>query len=119
MAAPNPILESDPESIQNLILDLKRRVAALEQSFVSANAADELVSELGDLDFRAVDDEGRLRMIMSAINLLEEFGISAHYIGFDTDGTPQVWDSADDGSRYAGGGNVRMSRDGVTIEAED
>lgn len=111
-----PFEQSDPDNVQNIILELKRRVAALEQSYVHANSAEELVSEIGNLDYRAVDSQGRVRMIMSAVNLLAEYGIDAHFAGFDANGTPQIWLSADDGSLKAGGGAVTLNEDGILVD---
>lgn len=79
--------------------DLTARVARLERLFELRDILPRVKSEEA-LDFRAIDGAGNLRMIMSAINLLEEFGISAYLAGFDENGKPTLWLDADFGSLY-------------------
>lgn len=85
------------------------------QGFVRVQALDEIAAELGALRFKAVDPSGQLRMIMSAINLFEEYGVDAHFAGFDANGVPQIYLSADDGSLVAGGGAVMLNSDGILL----
>jgi hypothetical protein len=99
-----------------VIEQLKSRIAALEQKNTEAVFASELVSSLGDLDYRAIDDNGALIMIMSAVNLLEEFGIDAHLAGFDpATQTAQVYINATTGKITAGGGAITLGNEGVVI----
>ena len=83
---------------------------------VTGESLDEMAPEIGQLDYRAVDENGKLRMIMSAINLLADFGISAHFAGFKEDGvSPSFWADADYGALAALGGNLLVDGDGLSI----
>lgn len=106
--------QADPDSLQNQVLELRRRVDALQKRYVHANAASELVDVIGNLDYRAVDSQGRLRMIMSAVSLLEEFGIDAHLAGFNENRVPEVWIGADQGNIVAMGGDLSIDHNGIT-----
>lgn len=113
------IASLDESSLQNVVKELQRRVSALEQRVVMVNALDEFgTDDLGDMrqgSFGAVDSEGRLRLLMSAVNMLEEYGIDAHFAGFDEDGIPTFWLSADDGSGTFCNGQAKIGSEGITI----
>src|SRR6266545_8332401 len=107
----------DKAAVDANILDRLEKLEQLVFSTTRRNVETERLSniapEIGELDFQAVDDQGRLRMIMSAINLLEELGISAHFAGLDEDGVPQFWISADNGKGTFGGGLITIGTDGI------
>jgi len=109
----------DEGTINNLLNDvaeLKSLVRGLLVRDVSAIDAAEIMKDFGDIDYKAVDDEGRLRVVMSAVNLLSAFGISAHFAGFAEDGvTPTVWIDADYGGITALGGNMVIDATGLNI----
>jgi hypothetical protein len=42
----DPLKDSDPEDLRNVVLELKRRIDALEQGFVSAKSADDILEEV-------------------------------------------------------------------------
>ena len=96
------------------IRSLGRREATLV-SLDQSGAAD-----AGEVQFRATDpDTGMLRMVMSAINLLDELGVSAYLAGLAADGTtPTFWGDADTGAFTAGGGNVMLDQDGLSFLAQ-
>lgn len=108
--------QADPNELGAILQRQGSRLQQIGQGFVRVQSLDEIASAIGELDFRAVDSNGNLRMIMSAINLLDEFGIDAHFAGFDVNGVAQIYLSADDGSLVAGGGEVALDQNGITIQ---
>jgi hypothetical protein len=119
MNQPNFLAQYDPDNLQNIVLDLKRRVDALSQSFVSANSASELFNQIGNLQYRAVDPDGSLRMIMSAVDLFEDLGVHAHLAGLDANGVVQFYLSADDGKIVFGGGDGWLDQFGLTFANQE
>src|SRR3989304_4751098 len=117
MKAGDILNNTDPEELRNIIHRLEQLLAGSLRppptEIVNANPG--LYPMTEQREFRAVDSVGRLRMIMSAVNLMQQFGISAYLAGFDVNGVPQIWLSADDGSLIAGGGGFVLDADGVTI----
>ena len=67
------------------------------------------------IDFRAEDEAGILRMIMSAVSTLEEFGVQAYFLARDANGVPTFWVDADDGSLAAINGNYKINAAGELI----
>lgn len=106
--------QADPNELGAIVQRQGSRLQQIGQSFVRVQSLDEIASAIGELDFRAVESSGKLRMIMSAINLLDEFGINAHLAGFDVNGVPQFYLSADDGSIVAAGGLLKIDHNGIT-----
>ncbi len=106
----------------NNILDVLQRTQLMTRSLArreaTVRALDSLSNDIGGQDagqFRARDTSGRLRMIMSGLNLLTEYGISAYFAGFDEKGTPQFWANADNGTMAGGGGDVSMGDGGIIV----
>jgi hypothetical protein len=60
------------------------------------------------LDFRAIDDAGLLRVIMSAISTLEEFGIPAYLLARNLSGEPTWYVNADTGDVYQRGDTTNL-----------
>jgi hypothetical protein len=52
-------------------------------------------------------------MILSGENLLEELGVSAHFVGLDADGVPQFWMDADNGAGTFAGGDGVIDDEGI------
>lgn len=118
MKAEDILNNTDPEELRNIIHRLRQQLAGSlrppPNTIVNANPGLFPMTEFREA--RAVDNQGRLRMIMSALDLFEQHGIHAHFAGFSTSGNPQIWLSADDGSLKAGGGDVSIDGDGIWIE---
>lgn len=108
--------QADPNDVGAIVQRQGSLLKQVGQGFVRVQSLDEIAAEIGALQFKAFEPSGQLRMIMSAINLLEEFGINAHFAGFDVNGVAQIYLSADDGSLKAGGGEVALNQDGITIK---
>lgn len=94
---------------------LEAKVSSLARRNVRVERISNISPSLGELDFRAVDDNGMLRTIMSALNLFDEFGIDAHFAGLDADSNPQFYISSDDGSAVFAGGLARLDESGLTF----
>lgn len=107
--------QADPADLGAVVLRQSATIQQIGQGFVRVNSLDEIAATIGELQYRAADANGKVRMIMSAINLLSEFGVNAHLAGIGTNGLPQFWASSDDGSLNSGGGTVKMDTDGITI----
>lgn len=107
--------QANPNELSAIVQTQGTRIAQVAQSFMRVNNLDEVAAAIGELQFIARDPSGQVRMIMSAINLLEEYGVNAHLAGFDTNGVPQIYMSADDGSLVAGGGDVKIGNYGIRI----
>lgn len=82
---------------------------------VEAESLDAIAQEMGQLEYPAVDENGVVRAIFSALNLIQNFGISAFLGLFNSSGAPQVWGSADDGSLAAMGGNWKVDSTGQSM----
>ncbi len=87
---------TDPTELWNTIRAMQIEINELKFRPVVFSSASEAMEAL-DLQFRATNDAGDVRTIMSAVNLLEEFGVSAHFAGFAPDGSPTMWIDADTG----------------------
>lgn len=107
--------QADPNDLSAALLRQGSLLKQIGQGFVRVDSLEEIAQEIGNLDYRAVDSDGKLRMIMSAIDLFEQYGIHAHLAGFDENGKPTFWLSADDGSGVAGGGVVTFGLDGLGV----
>lgn len=107
--------QADPSDLSAMIQKQGTLLKRVSQGFVRVQSLDEVANVIGELQYRASDASGKLRMIMSAINLFAEFGIQAHFAGFDPTGIAQFWVSADDGSLIAGAGNVSISKNGIDL----
>lgn len=107
--------QADPTNLGAIVLRQSATMQQIGQGFVRVNSLDEIAGAIGELQYRAADADGKVRMVMSAVNLLDEFGVNAHLAGFNTNGVPQFWASSDDGSLNSGGGTVKMDTDGITI----
>lgn len=117
MNADDILNNTDPQELRNIIKRLRMNQDAglrAVPNVVINEAPNQFPAQPSDA-FRAYDEQGRLRMIMSAANLLQEFGIDAHLLGRDENGIPMFWISADDGSGVAGGGAVRLGKDGIAV----
>jgi len=111
--------DADPGDLRNVVLQLQQKVDALSQKYLQLESLSEITPDAGSVQIRAVDENGILRMIMSAIDLFDEFGIHAHLSGFDDNGVAQFYADATNGGLTAGGGEVTLDADGVTIRAAD
>ena len=104
----------DPTSLVNIVKRQGEELAALKQMFLSFSKVDEVADGLGDsIQFRAIDANGVLRMIMSAINLKDELGISAYLAGLNSNAKPQFWMDADNGAGTLAGGNITVDSRGM------
>lgn len=106
--------QADPNDLGAIVQRQGGLLQQVGQGFVRVQSLDEIAAEIGALQFKAVEPSGQLRMIMSAINLLEQYGVNAHLAGFDTNGAPQFWLSADDGSIVAAAGLLTIDHNGIT-----
>lgn len=87
---------------------------------VIGESLDEVAQEVGQLALNATDENGVPVVIISAINLLNDYGIDAHFVGFDPDtGVAQVWINAATGKITSGAGAATMGADGVVINGMD
>lgn len=103
-----------PGNILERIQALETEVRMLKARNSSAEHLSELAKDFGDLQFRAVDSSGNLRFIMSGVDLLEEFGVSAHLLALAADSiTPTWYVDADDGTMRAGAGAVVLDQYGI------
>jgi hypothetical protein len=89
--------QANPDELSSVVLRQGTAIQQVGQSFVRVGSLDEIAGSIGELAFRARDANGNLRMIMSAINLLEELGVDAHFAGVDQNGVVQFWLNADNG----------------------
>lgn len=105
----------NPNNLEKFVSDTLHRLENGEARDVRADQLDELADAIGNLDYRAVDEEGRIRMVMSALSLLEEFGIEAHLAGFDENGRPQIWIDADHGSLKGASGAFTLDDRGIKL----
>jgi hypothetical protein len=87
---------------------------------VTGESLDEMAPEIGQLALNATDENGVPVVIISAINLLNEYGVDAHFIGFDPEtGVAQVWINAATGKITAGAGSATMGADGIVVNGLD
>jgi len=107
--------QADPLGLTALVKSQYAQLQQMSLGTVRVQALDEIAQEIGQLDFRAIDTNGETRMIMSAIDLFNSYGVHAHLAGFDANGVAQFYLSADDGSIVAGGGNLVVSKDGIVL----
>jgi hypothetical protein len=102
--------------VPNNILTREKALARLARTTtrrnVQAGSLIKLAPDVGEMDFRAVDDQGRLRVIMSAFDLFDELGVHAHFAGIDENGVVQFYVNSDNGKLLAGGGAVVLDKDG-------
>ena len=107
------LIQYDPEEIRNVVNALKSRVEALEQSFVSANSADELVSSGGSLSDLVIgetvqDADG----IHTSANLVDiNWWLP---IGLSSDAVDYIYTILYDGSEFVYVGGVFTEIGGVT-----
>lgn len=109
--------------IEGNILDWKnlvnRRLASVARRNVSGESLDQFAPVMGYIDHRYVDNNGKLRMVISPNDLYNELGVHAYLAGLAADGaTPTVWIDADTGLLTAGGGAVIIGQDGIVIQAD-
>lgn len=110
--------------IEGNILDWKnlvnRRLASVARRNVSGESLDQFAPEMGYIDHRYVDNNGKLRMAISPNDLYNELGVHAYLAGLAEDGvTPTVWIDADTGKLTAGAGAVIIGQDGIVIQADE
>jgi hypothetical protein len=109
------LASASPDDLRNIVLELDRRLGTLEKSFLQVQQLGEISGDLGDVQFRAVDDNAVVRTILSARNLFDEFGINAHLAGFDAEGYPMFWISSDTGAATFLAGNAVIDNGGILI----
>jgi hypothetical protein len=101
------------------IEQLRREIALIKTMVLNVASGDSVTQNIGNVtqgELRFKDNDEKLRVIFSAINLLAEFGIPAHFAGFAEDGvTPTVWIDADYGGFTALGGNMVIDATGLNI----
>ncbi|MCI0550614.1 MAG: hypothetical protein L0287_06645 [Anaerolineae bacterium] len=107
--------EADPENLLNLVQRQKQDIEALRQSVLKLERLSGIAKEIGELDFRAFDSTGKLRVVMSAVDLFNELGVHAHLVGRNASGVVQFYLSADDGKIYGGGGGVMIDQTGIVF----
>lgn len=112
----DPLRDADPEDLRNVVLELKRRIEQLEQSFVSAGSADELVQEMGNLDRRVYDSNGVLRYVVSTQDLYDEFEVHAYQIAFDEGGNITWYTSSETGETVFIGGGASLGVNGLFVQ---
>lgn len=96
--------------------DFRARVADLEDKVFGSILPRRVIHEEA-VDFRALDpNTGEVRMIMSAISLLEEFGVKGYFLGRDESGQPTVWIDADTGAITAALGEWWVDGEGTHSE---
>ena len=98
--------------------DMEMRNRATTRRNVKSARLSNLSPEMGEVDFRAVDTDGNLRVVMSAYDLFDELGVHAHLAGLDTLGDVQFYLSADDGKAYFAGGQAYIDTVGIHMSAE-
>lgn len=89
--------QADPLGLTALVKSQYAQLQQMSLGTVRVQALDEIAQEIGQLDFRAIDADGKLRMIMSAVNLVNQLGVNGHFAGVDPNGVVQFWVNADDG----------------------
>ncbi len=91
----------DLKGRENNILSRLRKQQRLQKTVTRRNVQLEQLSnvtdEMGDIDYRVKDANGNVRGILSAISLLEEFGVNAFFAGFDVNGDPTIYIDFDTG----------------------
>ena len=107
--------QASPNSIDAKLVAQQSAIKQLGGNFVQVNSLSEIAQAIGEIQYQAIDTSGKLRMIMSAIDLFNVYGIHAHLAGFDINGAPQFWLSADDGSAVFGAGSVTLGDSGMVI----
>jgi hypothetical protein len=98
------------------IAELRRQQELLKTQLAKGGRLSDITDDLGEVTrgrFRVVDDNGNTRMILSGENLLEELGVSAHFVGLDADGVPQFWMDADNGAGTFAGGDGVIDDEGI------
>jgi hypothetical protein len=100
--------------------DLQRQIKDIQKRNIIARAGDELFKDLGRINsgqFAAIDpDTSVVRIILSAINLFDEFGVNAHFAGFNASGDPQFWINADDGVGTFAAGRAVLNANGMILD---
>jgi len=89
--------QADPNELGAVVQQQGSTLQQVGQRFVRVENLDEIASGIGQLQFRAADATGQLRMIMSALNLLEELGVDGHFAGIDENGVVQFYVNASNG----------------------
>lgn len=113
------LADADPESLRNIIKQATQDIDALQQSVLRLERLSGIAKEIGELDFRAVDTDGNLRVVMSAVDLFNELGVHAHLVGLDAAGVIQFYLSADDGKILFGGGDGWLDQFGLTFTNQE
>lgn len=104
------------DNILDRVEQAERRARSTTRKHVKSARLSNLANEMGELDFRAVDANGNLRVVMSAYDLFDELGVHAHLAGLNTSGGVEFYLSADDGKVYTGGGAITLGELGVVFE---
>jgi hypothetical protein len=99
-------------TLKDLLEALQNRVNDLEARVFNARDVESVIGDVS-LQYRAVDTSGTVRMIMSAINLLDEFGVNGYLLARDANGNAQFWVDADNGFMAAASGNVTIDQKGI------
>jgi hypothetical protein len=109
---------TDPEELRNIVYRMRQNFegAQLPPLTLLTTESPTQYPQMGQRDFRALDADGNLRMVMSAYDLFDELGVHAHLAGLNSSGVVQVYLSADDGQVYAGAGAVILDAQGIFIQ---
>jgi hypothetical protein len=105
-------------SRQDLGTIVKQQGSVMKQiaeSYVRMQSLSEVANEIGELDYRVVAENGVVRMVMSAISLIDEFGINANFAGFNETGVVTFYVDADNGKLVAASGGVTIDAGGIAI----
>ena len=112
-------LLSSGNNVLDVLRDVRKTQGRIYRRNVKAESSSDLVDN-HDMETRAIDDNGLLRMIMSATNLFNEIGVSAHFAGLAADGvTPTLWIDADNGKLTAGTGVIFLDENGISVSANN
>lgn len=97
--------EANPEDIRNIIRQQGNDIDSLQQAILRIQRLSGIANELGEIDYRAVDQDGNLRMVMSGIDLFDELGVNANFAGLNATGDVTIYLDADDGRFVFGSGD--------------
>lgn len=106
------------ENILDRVERAERRGRSVVRRNVRSNRLSNIANEMGEVDYRAVDADGNLRMVMSAYDLFDELAVHAHLAGLDTNQDVTFYISADDGKAYFANGSGYFDLTGLHMSAE-
>jgi hypothetical protein len=100
------------------ISDLQTAARSQARREALVNSLDDLTGDLGVMSagqFRAVDEDGDIHVIISAVNLLDPLGINGYLVTLKkSDQSATWWVDAETGEIAALGGALKIGQDGIT-----